>query len=90
MYSARLTRQKPKINDTKDYAKLIVVDLADTFFLQKSISNNDQLLAWTSSDFLAINLSSILAPILSNHLIKVQTIITISGINLSNVLIIII
>ena len=57
------------------------MDLADTFFLQKSISNNDQILAWTSSDFLTINLTTILAPVLSNHIIRVQTLITISGIH---------
>ena len=33
-----------KTNDTKDQAQLNLVDLADTFFLRKSISNNDQLL----------------------------------------------
>jgi hypothetical protein len=36
-YSARLTRLKPKISDTKEHARLSLVGLADSF--TKSIGN---------------------------------------------------
>jgi hypothetical protein len=35
-YSARLTRHKPKINDTKEYARLFMVELVDNI-LHKGI-----------------------------------------------------
>jgi hypothetical protein len=56
------------------------VELANIMFCRKSISSST-LLTCTSSYF-SINLSTILAPVLNNHLMIKQTILTIAGINL--------